>query len=146
MLGQEVRIPDQLIHGVPDVALQPTQKYVLEVQGRLQTAHNLLREQQRQVRTQDSEAPPLFKKGDLVWLVNKRRKKGQKPKLQPKFVGPYHVLSCYPNHTYYIERKGQGSVQHESRLKLHRPCSDRLGQAPVLIEPRRRANMKGATK
>ena len=45
-----------------------------------------------------------------------------------------------------IELNGQESVQHESRLKIFRPCTERRGQAPVITEARRRPNMRGATR
>jgi hypothetical protein len=85
----------------------------------------------------------MFKKGDWVLMINKRRRKGQNPKLQPKFVGPYEVLESYPSHTYKLERQNQISVQNEGRLKIYRPCGTNAGQAPGLIEPTRRPNMKG---
>ena len=71
-------------------------------------------------------------------------RKGENPKLQPKFVGPYEVLAAWGNHTYRIERQGQESVQHESRLKPYRACTEPLGQAPGTLEATRRPNMRGA--
>ena len=82
--------------------------------------------------------------GNLVWLENKRRRKGENPKLQPKFVGPYEVLAAWGSHTYRIERQGQQSVQHESRLKPYRACNEPSGRAPATLEAARRPNMKGA--
>ena len=82
--------------------------------------------------------------GDMVWLENKRRRKGENPKLQPKFVGPYEVIEAWGGHTYRIERQGQQSIQHESRLKPFRACIESKGQAPATLEPARRPNMKGA--
>ena len=84
--------------------------------------------------------------GDLVWLEKKRRQKGGNPKLQPKFVGPYEVIEVYSNHTYGMERSGQVSLQNECKLKLFKPCSEAAGQALAALEPRRRPNMKGATR
>ena len=96
------------------------------------------------IRQEDDEEPPLYAVGDLVWLQNRRRRKGENPKLQPKFVGPYEVLAAWGNHTYRIERQGQESVQHESRLKPYRACTEPVGQAPGTMEATRRPNMKGA--
>ena len=98
------------------------------------------------IRQEDQEEPPLFIQGDLVWLENKRRKKGDNPKLQPKFVGPYEVIEAYSNHTYGIERSGQVSLQNECRLKLFKPYIEAVGQAPAMLEPRHKRNMNGATK
>jgi hypothetical protein len=99
-----------------------------------------------EIRQEDVEEPLLFVEDDLVWLLNKRRRKGENPKLQPRFLGPYRVVEARANHTYKIERQGQCSVQNEGRLKLYYPCNEPLGKAPARVEPRRRNNMKGATK
>ena len=58
-----------------------------EIIERLEKAHKLLLEQQMAVRQKDSEEPPLSQSGDLVLLPNVRRRKGENPKLQPKFFG-----------------------------------------------------------
>ena len=128
MLGRELRLPDQLQYLPPPQELSARHQYVQDVRQRLEEAHSLLREQQVQIRQEDDEEPPLFVVGDLVWLENRRRRKGENPKLQPKFVGPYEVLAAWGNHTYKVERQGQESVQHESRLKPYRACTEPLGQ------------------
>ena len=63
----------------------------------------------------------------MVWLQNRRRKKGDSDKLQPKFVGPYHVLEANDNHTYRIEQQEQSSVQNEARIKLYHSCAAESG-------------------
>ena len=146
MLGWELRLPDQLIYDLPTSSETTQSQYVSELQERLRATHELLRDHQQEVPTTDSTEPLLFKSGDLVWLENKRRKKGENPKLQPKYVGPYEGKECRPNHTYLINRSQQDSWQNEGRLKLFRPCREPAGQAPLLLEPRRRRNMKGKTR
>ena len=93
----------------------------------------MLRHQQIDIRQEDSEEPPLFQSGDLVLMQNIRRWKGEAPKLQPKFVGPYEVVEAFKNHTYLLERLGQTTVQNECRLKLYRPCTEKAGQAPGML-------------
>lgn len=88
----------------------------------------------------------LFKVGDQVWMVNKHRRVGENPKLEAKFVAPYHIVECFENHTYKLQRQGQTSVQNEGRLKLYRACPVTTGQAPTLLEPQQWPNMKGATR
>ena len=143
MFGRELRLPDQLQCQVPLEAGQATHEYVLKVKERLEEAYEVLRDQQQDIRQEDSEEPPLFKEGDLVLLENKRRRKGAHPKLQPKFVGPYVVKECHDNHTYDIEYQGQKSRQNERRLKLYTLCEEQEGQAPATVEPSLRPNMKG---
>ena len=146
MLGRELRLPDQIQFSPLDKQHQSTQEFVQEVQKRLSQVHDMLREEQCTNRQEDQEEPPLFAERDQVWMVNKRRRKGENPKLQAKFLGPYEVIQAYGNHTYLIERQGQQSVQSESRLKLYKACGEAVGQAPATIEPTRRPNMKGAVK
>ena len=110
MLGRELRLPDQLQYLPPPPEASTRHQYVLDVKSRLEEAHSLLQEQQVKIRQEDDEEPPLFMAGDLVWLENRRRRKGENPKLQPKFVGPYEVLAAWGSHTYQIERQGQQSV------------------------------------
>ena len=119
---------------------------MVEIKDRLEQAHETLRQHQLRVRQDDQEEPLLFAAGDLVWLQNRRRRKGENPKLQQKFVGPYEVIEAYGNHTYKIDKQGQSSVQSETRLKLYRPCEAESGRAPASLEPRRRPNMRGAVK
>ena len=75
--------------------------------------------------------PPLslFQTGDLVLVQNTKRRKGENPKLQPKFVGPYEAVAAFGNHTYQLERLDQTTTQNECRLKLYQACVERRGQA-----------------
>lgn len=142
MYGREMRLPDQVAYHVPD-AIQPTNEYIQRLQANMQQAHDLLRKQQWKIRTEDSDEPPLFQKGELVLMKNYRKKKGDCHKLSAKYVGPYVVLEAFENHTYRLKRNGQESIQNESRLKCYKPCSNPAGQAPALLELPRRPNMRG---
>jgi len=116
MLGRETQVPEHLTYHAP-ASESPVHEYVgslIEVMGK---AHDTLRAQQWQTRTEDSEEPPLYQVGDWVWMVSYRRQCGQSAKLQPKLVGPYCVVEVLPIHTYCVERSGQVSVQNEQRLK-----------------------------
>lgn len=143
MFGRETRIPDHLLYEVPPSKSQPVEQYAVELQERLTRAHQLLRERQQASRTDDLSEGLLYSVGDTVYLQNRRQRRGQARKLSSKYVGPYKVVTCYPNHTYEIERNGQSSVQHESRLKYHRAATCEEGRAPVILEPARRPNTKG---
>ena len=105
-----------------------------ELIERLEKAHGMPREQQMAVRQKNGEEPPLFQSDDLVLLQNVRRKKGKNPKLQPKFVGSYEVISAFDNHTYSLECLGQRAVQNKCRLKLNRPCEEKTGQVPGTLD------------
>ena len=78
----------------PPAEFFPVHEHALEVQRRLQAVHEALRPSQMEVRQEDRKEPPLYAPGDWVWLMNKRRRRGEIPKLQAKFVGPYQVLKA----------------------------------------------------
>ena len=102
--------------------LTPQSEYCQELIERLEVAHAALREQQRVVRQEDQEKPLLFSPGDMVWLENQHKRKGENPKLQAIFQGLYTVVKSWANHTYQIERYEQTSIQNECHLKAYRPC------------------------
>jgi hypothetical protein len=138
MLGREVRLPDQLLHGASPSGWVPREKYALDLQNSLAEAHDLVREKQIQIRDEDVSEPPLYKVGDLVLLLNKRCRRGQSKKLQPRYVGPYKVVEVWPNHTYRVQKNTQSTVENEARLKLYTSSADPVGQAPRTVEPPRR--------
>ena len=67
-------------------------------------------------------------------MQNVRRTKGETPKLQTMFVGPYKVVESFQNHIYLMECLGQTTVQDGCWLKPYRPCTERAGQAPGMLE------------
>lgn len=123
MFGREVRLPEALLNDIAEKDNLPVEDYAQAIHWRMQSAHQMLREEQLQARTEDSEEPPLFKVGDLVYLKahQLRRGRSKAKKLQPKFVGPYLVVQTLPYHTYRVSRDGKQTIEHEARMKLHIP-------------------------
>ena len=74
----------------------------------------MLRERQLLMKNADSEEPPLFKTGVLVLLVNKRRRRGENPKLQPRFFGPYIITESFNNHTYRL--RGRAKKAYKTKV------------------------------
>jgi len=70
MLGRETRVPDHLTYHVP-LPEGPVHEYVRELVNMMQTAHEVLREKQWQVRGVDSDEPPLYQTGYWVWMLSK---------------------------------------------------------------------------
>ena len=87
MLGWELRLPDQLQLHPPPLKVTPQNEYCQELLDRLEMAHAAFREQQTVIRQEDQEEPLFFSPGDMVWLENRHRRKGENPKLQAKFQG-----------------------------------------------------------
>ena len=64
MLGHEVKLPDQLM--VSTLPPESRDQYAVDLHMRLQTAHELVRSQQRTMCSAEAEEPPLYQVGDLV--------------------------------------------------------------------------------
>ena len=145
MLGREVRLPEHLLYGPAAEEVYSREKYAVEVQKRLNTAHELLRKQQLDIRTEDRQERPLFQVGQLVWLKTKRFSNLKSHKLQPKHSGPYTIVEVAKNHTYLIEQHGRLSREAESRLKAYVPARSEAGRAPNIVESTRQLTRKGMT-
>ena len=133
MFGRECRLPDQLLHGTHSIESFSRPDYVMNLQERLVSVHDLLRSQQQlPCRSSDTEDGSLFKEGDLVLVEKKHKKKGFNPKLQPKFEGPFLIKKVFTNGTYKVSGRG---VVNECRLKLFTPCPDTDGQPVEAVDP-----------
>ena len=118
-LGREVRLPDSMILQEPLAEKTVTNDYAMSIQKRMEEAGQRLREQQYEVRMEYTEEPYLYTTGDHVWLISHQKKKGENPKLSPKYVGPYEITEVLPYHTYRVKRGGKETIQHEGRMRLH---------------------------
>lgn len=131
------------MHSVDSSTCVSREKYTVDLETSIREAHMVLWKKQLDIWTDDREEPPFYKVSDSVIMVSKQRKKGQSKKLQPKYVGPYIMMEVWPTHTYRVQSGNQTSVENEVRLKLYRPSSDPVGQAPVKVQPTRGPNRKG---
>ena len=119
MLGRETRLPDTLLLDLPNQSTTTSDQYALDLENRLRVAGERLRQQQYQLRTEQSEEPPKFRIGEKVWLKSFFAGKGLGAKLRPKYVGPYVITKCLPYQTYEMKRNGKTSIQHEGRIRLY---------------------------
>ena len=85
MLEQELHLPDQLVNTETDH--HDYSSYVLKLLERLEQAHSRPREKQLLIKNAASEEPPLFKPGDLVLLVNNRKRRGKTPSYNQDLLG-----------------------------------------------------------
>ena len=65
MLGRELRLPDLLMNSLLLREYNAQAKYTEDLIERLEGAHELLRQQQMNIRQEDSEEPPLFQSSGL---------------------------------------------------------------------------------
>ncbi|KAG7165831.1 hypothetical protein Hamer_G023912 [Homarus americanus] len=85
-----------------DQDLRPMVRY--QVRGALEFSGEVMK------RNHDVEASQVcYKDSDKVWLYNPQQKKGQSPKLQSPWEGPYTVMECLSDVTFRIigRRKAQ---------------------------------------
>ena len=125
MLGREVSLPlDVQIGLAPEMEIKEEHEYVDDLRLRLENAYSTARENlgesaKRQKHYYDLKTiDEKYKAGDLVWLVNKSRRKGRCPKLQKKWLGPAVVEEAVNDVTYKIRvTKTESRVVHYDHLK-----------------------------
>ena len=118
MFGRELRLPDTITLEEPPREKTIVHEYAQQIKELMKESGERLRNQQYQIRQEETEEPNLYLKGDLVWLRNQHRKKGENPKLAVKYQGPYEVIEVLPYHTYRLRFNSKENIQHEDRIKL----------------------------
>ena len=99
--------------------------YVQDLRSTLRATHDRAREKlqlaaRRQKRNYDKACiKDPIEEGSFVWLHNETRKKGQCPKLQYKWEGPYLVIKKLSDVVFRIQKSQQSKpkVVHYDRLK-----------------------------
>ena len=121
MLGREVYMPEDLAAaGRAWCAESEAPETYVE---KLQLTHDLAREhlkeaQERQKRDHDLHAGShLYHTGDLVYIKDSTRKKGQSPKLQRLWTGPAVIVRPLGVVLYEVRDKRRTRVLHYERLK-----------------------------
>ena len=108
--GRELSMPIDVMFGLPDEeAGRDELEYVQRMRARLEDAYDVAREhlkqdavkQKRYYDVRANEKP--YKPGDLVWTMNKARKKGRCPKMQMRWLGPLVVLKRLNDVTYQVK-------------------------------------------
>lgn len=130
MLGREVRLLAELIHGsyAPSgEQITSYGDYVDRLRERLQTAHSVARKNiaKSAVTQKDRYDANLhqisFIPGDLVWYLSEFCKPGRCSKSEPTYSGPY-VIACkfnLLNFKIQLDRMGTSKVVHHNKLKRY---------------------------
>ena len=123
--GKELFMPVDVMMGHPgSESSRDELEYVQGLRNRLEDAYDVAREHlqssaNRQKRYYDvnaSEKP--YEPGDLVWTMNKTRKKGKCPKMQMRWTGPLVVLKRLNDVTYQVKMNEKDmKVIHYDLLK-----------------------------
>lgn len=104
LLGKELCLPDKLISDRLEPVLRSKVDCTPQLSGDTHTAHEKLRNEQGQVRVEDSQETPVFQVGDKVWLRSKRAHTNKGTKLLPKVVGFSNILQVNEYHVYLVEQ------------------------------------------
>ena len=129
MLGREVRLPAEIMFGIPGTeiegAVNTYGEYVEKLRDKMQKAHDVAREHigsaaKRQKETYDvKRALHTYKVGDYIWFYTDVGQLGMAPKLRSPYEGPYLVIKKINDLNYMIQLDGKGrkKVVHHNRLK-----------------------------
>ena len=148
MFGRELAMPiDVMFPLPPDTEPVTAAEYAQRLQWKLQYAYELTRlhtkrAAERQKRLYDRGTfGESYKAGDLVWLINKNRKKGVTPKFQPNWRGPFVIVRMHNNILAEVKQSQRKlSTVHTDLLK---PCySTKLPR--WLIQTRKRIQRAAA--
>ena len=91
------------------------QDFVIGLQNRLQTVHELAR---KNLKNKVKSKKRMFKVGQLVWLNDPTRKIGVCSKLSAKWKGPYIITKCMDDTTCIVKKtaKQMAKAYHVNRL------------------------------
>jgi len=126
MFGRELSMPVDVMLGPSPQQKLSTLEYVKKLSDRLTYSYRLAREQlkhaaERQKRLYDKKSTATtYHLGDLVWYIQKNRKVGVSPKLQPKWLGPCVISRMHSDVIVEVQTTARKSTTvHIDMLK---PC------------------------
>ncbi|XP_041470079.1 uncharacterized protein LOC121419685 [Lytechinus variegatus] len=126
MMGREVVLPPDLaIPPIPGTTEDLDTDYALKLREIMRNVHekarNSLREAaSRQKQHYDKATESVqFHPGEFVWMRKKTREKGLAPKLQPRWLGPYLVVTKLSDVTFRLQLSPRSHpfIVHADRLK-----------------------------
>jgi len=127
LFGREITMPVDLQIGLsPPYEKLPKDEYVKQLRERLQTAHQSVRESLKSAAKRNKRYYDIhcrthkYQKGDVIYKVEKNKKKGQCPKLQPRWRGPFLISQVFSDVLFEIQiAVDKFATVHHDLLK---PC------------------------
>jgi hypothetical protein len=124
---RELRLPCDLLFGVPPDKERPTTDYAADLVNHLHDIHNYARQHLKLATARmKTRCDKLAKstgdqEGERVWLCRPTRTKGKSPKLQSSWEGPYKVVTRINDVVYRIQKnpRSRTMVVHLQRLATH---------------------------
>ena len=103
MFGRELSMPVDIMFPLPEKEdrATTTSQYVKDLSEKLSYAYSLSRDAMRRATERQRRLynertfGHKYKEGEIVWVMNKERKKGKSPKLQPNWKGPCLVAKIF---------------------------------------------------
>ena len=144
MLGREVSTPLDIMYEMPMAMKRiPTNKWVWELQEKMEDAHKLVRrhvrsEMVRQKRYHDEKLSwEEFKEGDSVYIYFPTKKLGHSPKFTSHWRGPYNILRRLSNLTYEVDcgQNNKPQIVHVDRIRRNHRQQLRGEQTPDHEQP-----------
>ena len=128
ILGQEVRLPTEVVYGgISNHGNRITtyEKYVDDLRSHMLKAHCIAREHLRKHAMRNKEIYDTklhihnHCTGDVVWYLNEVQNEGISPKLQPTYLGPCLIVRKLNDLIFEIQlsRNGKTRVVHHNKLK-----------------------------
>ena len=117
LFGRELRLPCDLQFGSTVESGLSTSDYVTNLRERLCKVHNDVRDKLKLASDRMKTRYDLrgtsagFQEGDKVWLYNPQRRRGQSPKLQSHWEGPYCVVKRINDVVYRIQRSPKAKIK-----------------------------------
>jgi hypothetical protein len=115
VFGRELRLPCDLLFGVPPDKERPTTDYAADLVDYLQDIHQYTRQHLKlasewmKTRYHKLANSAGYQEGDSVWLYRSTRTKEKSPKLQSSWEGPYKVVTRINDVVYRIQKsRSQG--------------------------------------
>ena len=134
VLGREVRIPAEIVHGTGisplGTEVQSYGEYVSMLRDRMAKAHTVVRKNlgeaaQRQKDHYDSKkVVNTYNAGDLAWYMHELRYEGVSPKLQTPYVGPVLILKRMGEVNYVIQITKDSAPKNVHHNKLKPYCGN----------------------
>ncbi|MCG8045846.1 MAG: RNase H-like domain-containing protein [Candidatus Thiodiazotropha endolucinida] len=130
MLGREVRLPAELLHGDTIGSRDEITSYgdyVDQLRDRMQTAHQVARKNIGKAASVQKDRYDVnvyqtaYAPGDFVWYLSEVSKPGRCPKLEPTYAGPY-VVVCKLNPLNFqvqFDKHGTSRIVHHNKLKKY---------------------------
>ena len=137
MLGRELNTPAEIMFPINNQEPTTTEQHAIRLQNALQEAHQIARdtlkvELKRMKQNYDLKMhTQTYRRGDIVYCINKSVTKGQSSKLKPVWSGPHLIVRALTPYTFKIriQNREEKVVNHDS-IKL---CTDRKTSLPNWI-------------